>query len=120
MRMIHSMERCNRRSLSAYGLIVMEHSILDQEPRLSGDAFVVPCAAAERILLYAIGLDVHQPRTILELADHLFRWCHEAGACIIGFVTARTVELGWMTNRFMNGEPQIRGIENEIVTADVH
>ena len=69
----------------------------------------------ERALLRAVGLDVHELRAVLELADHLLRRRDEARARVVGLVAHRAIELGRVADRFVDREPEVRRIEDQIV-----
>ena len=107
----------NPRHLLARGLVVLEDAFLDDQPLVGRHAFVVPLDAGERAFLRAIGLDVHEVRTVAELADHLLRRRDEAGAGVVGFLADGAIELGGMADRLVNREPEVRRIENQIVLA---
>ena len=60
-------ERRDPRRLLARGLVVLEDSLVDDQPLVRGNAFVVPRAEADRVFLRAVALDVHERLPYLSL-----------------------------------------------------
>src|SRR5687768_11054504 len=95
------------RYLLARRLIVLEQALLDYQPLIRWNAFVIPRHAAERPLLRAIRLHVHDGRAIAQLADHLLWRRHEAGARVVRLFADCTIELGGVADRLVNRQPQV-------------
>ena len=98
-------------------LIVDQHAIGDEVPALGLDALVVVPDRAQRSLLHLVGEQGDLVAAVLEVARFPFVQSGEAGAGIVGLVTQHAIEFGRMTNRFVDGQPQVRRIEHEIELA---
>src|SRR6185503_1270606 len=105
--------------LLARCLVVVHDSILDNEECLGLHTFVVIPDCRARAFLRAISLDVHELRAVLEFPKHLVGRRNEARSGVVGFITERTVELCWMTDRLVDREPEVRRMENQIVSANL-
>src|SRR5687768_16028827 len=101
-----------RVGLLADRLIVVEDSVLDDEEIFGLYTLVVVANRRARTGLGAIAADVHELGSIHQLAEHLFGRRNEAGAGVVRFVAERTIELGWMSDRLVDREPQVRRVKD--------
>src|SRR4029079_18400735 len=105
--------------LLARCLIVVEHSLFDDEEVIGLHAFVIISDRRETTRLRSITLDVHQLGTVPELAEDLVGGRDKGCSGVIRLVSAGAIELRWMTDRLVYRQPQMRGMQNEIVSAHI-
>jgi hypothetical protein len=101
--------------LFARGLVVLEHALLDDEPLIGRHPLIVPGHARERAFLRAVGLHVHELRAVAQLADRLVGRGDEARARVVGLLANRAVQLCRVADRFVNGQPEVCRVEDEVV-----
>src|SRR5262249_5610090 len=96
-------------------LIVPEYPAADDGKARIGTfhAIVVVAHGGQPALLAALGVDVHQRAAELQLAALIGG--HEGGSGEIRLPSERTVELGGVSDRLVDREPEIRAVDHEIV-----
>ena len=102
--------------LIADGLVIDQGAVLDQIPALGLDAFIVVTDGAERVRLDLVGEQGDPVAAVLEFVLQ-FVDGGEAGTGIVGFITEDAVEFERMSDVFVDGQPQMGGIEHQIVLA---
>src|SRR4029079_16717966 len=101
----HTRELLDPRDLLARRLVILEDTLLDDQPLIRWHSLVVPCHSTEGALLRAVRLDVHDGRAVLQLTDDLLRRRHEARARVVCFFTDGAIELGRMADRLVDRQP---------------
>src|SRR5947209_1136307 len=96
----------------AHGLIINEDAVLDYVPLHSLHAVVIPAARCESVLLNLVALDVDELRAVLKFAELLARG--EGRARVVGFQSKHAVKLCRVAYGFVNREPEIRWMKNEV------
>src|SRR5262249_19416988 len=107
----------DERRLAHRHLVVLEHAVLDDR-KLRTDAahaVVIESDGRQSTGLRSIRHDRHHRTAELERAELLRRQEGRSGE--IGLPAESTVELGGMTDRFVDRQPEIGRIEHEIVFA---
>ena len=66
----------------------------------------------------AICHDIHQGAAVAQ-SIHIC-WCNEGGAGIVGFKPHRAIQFGRVTNRFVDGQPQVRRVKDQRVVTWLH
>ena len=98
-------------------LVIAEDAVLDDGKfrALAAHAVVVVADGGEPALLRALGHDGHQGAAELQAVEH-FRQ-DEGCAGEIGLPAERPVELGRMARAFVDGQPQVRRVDDHVVDA---
>src|SRR5258708_39816182 len=84
------------------GLVVPEDSVLDEQPLVGGNAFVVPSGGGETAFLSAGGLDVHQVLAAAERAEHRARRREETGPRAVRLAAPSPGALGRRSDGLVN------------------
>src|SRR5829696_3227824 len=99
------------------GLVIIENSVPHDQKVVGPDPFVVVAYGRYRSLLGAVSLDVHKLGSVLELAQDSARRRQKAGSGQVGLIPQRPIELGGMANGFVDREPEMGRVQDEIVLA---
>ena len=99
----------------AVELVAHQHAVADDVPLLGPDALVVVADRGQAVLLRAVAPDVHHGGAVLEGAELVVG--REGRAGVVGLVAQRAVELGGVTDRLVDGEPQVGRVHHEVVGA---
>src|SRR5688500_11583590 len=91
--------------LLSCGLVIVEHAVLDDHEVVRLHAIVVIADRGKAAFLRTIALDLHEVLSIAKIAKDLLRRCEEAGAGIVRLVAHCSIQLRWVTNRLVDGEP---------------
>ena len=95
-----------------------------QTRRLSPGASAAPERPRRRSLpwqarrLCSVSDKIDDLRAELKLSGLIRR--EKAGACIVGFPPKRPIELRRVADRFVNGQPEVRGMKHKIIFARLH
>ena len=96
-------------------LVPGEDAAGDQVPGLGGDPLVVVADAGQAVLCRPVPGDVHHRGAVAQAAE-LVRG-GEGGAGERGLIAERPVQLGGVADRLVNGEPQVAGVDDQVVAA---
>ena len=99
--------------LFARRLVVDELSFTHQIPALRRHAIVVVGDRRKTMRLGAVGDHVHPLRAVLEFPQLVGG--EKARARIVGLVAERAVELGRVAAAFVNRQPKVRRVQQQIV-----
>src|SRR5438445_7930717 len=99
----------------ARGLPIDEDSILDQIPALGRHPFVIIADGGAALRLGAVGEEIAKLRTELKFARLV--WRQKAGPGVVRFPPERAVQFGGMADRLVDGQPEIRRMNDEVVLA---
>src|SRR3989337_1601495 len=99
-------------SLIAYGLVVKQNTILYDIPSSTFYTLIIVANGSQRPYLSFIRKNVYQVITIVEFFGFPFIQSKEACSGKIGFIPKYTIQLGWMSCRLMNRQPQMRRIQD--------
>ena len=96
-------------------LIAGQDAVADQVPGLRGHALVVVADGGQAVLGGAVAGDMHDTRSVLQVAELVRGGERRAG--VGGLVAQRPVELGGVPDRLVDGEPEVRRVDDEVVPA---
>src|SRR5579859_2624693 len=88
--------------------------IADDVGRVRGHALVVECECPQTgaVLQARVANNVHDFRGVLKFVQLVER--QKAHARVVGFGAKHAVQLNWMADRFMNLQPELRAVQNQI------
>src|SRR5918998_2776591 len=96
-------------------LVADQHAVPDDVPLLAGDALVVPADRGQPVRGGAVAGDLHDLGAVAERAQLVDGG--ERGAGVGGLVAQRPVQLGRVADRLVDGQPQVRRVDDEVVAA---
>ena len=102
----------------AVELVADQHAVAHQIERLGLDALVVDADGGQSVRHGAVPGHVHDGGAVGERAQLVERGERRAG--VGGLVADGPVELGGVPDRFVDGEPQVRGVDDEVVRPRLH
>ena len=94
-------------------LVPHQPAVLHQVPGLARDALVVVADRRQPVLGGAVAGDVHQLGAVAQRAE-LFEG-GEGGAGVRGLVPEGTVQLGRVPDGLVDGQPQVRRVDDQVV-----
>ena len=98
-------------------LVAHEDPVADEVEGLGGDALVIDRDGGEAMLVGAVAGDVHHARAVDEGAQLVRR--RERRARIGRLVAERAVELRGVADRLMDREPQVGGIDHQVIATSL-
>ena len=94
-------------------LVADEHAVADEVEGLRLDALVVVADGGQAVRDRAVAGHVHDLRAVAERAELVEGG--ERGPGVGRLVAHRPVELGGVADRLVDREPEVRGIDDEVV-----
>src|ERR1051326_2516354 len=101
----------NERSKVTSRLPIHKNTILHQRPALRGHAFIVISDSRQTMWLDAVAIEIADFGAELEFARLVRR--EKARAGVIRFPQYRPIQLGQVADRFVNRQPQMRGMQEK-------
>ena len=96
-------------------LVADQHAVADDVPALGLHALVVVADGGQAVLDGAVAGDVHDVGAVLQRAELVVGRERRAG--VVGLVAERPVELGGVADRLVDGQPQVRRVDDQVVAA---
>ena len=99
----------------AVELVADQHAVADDVPALGLHALVVVADRGQAVLDGAVAGDVHDVGAVLQRVELVVGRERRAG--VVGLVAERPVQLGGVADRLVDGQPQVGGVDDQVVAA---
>ena len=99
----------------AVELVADQDAVADDVPALGLHALVVVADRGQAVLDGAVAGDVHDVGAVLQRVELVVGRERRAG--VVGLVAERAVELGGVADRLVDGQPEVRRVDDQVVAA---